>query len=347
MKILIGLVVLSFALLAGAARGEPNISRQLGDDIRYDITQLPSLGGASSAGFSINDRGWVAGRSNLPDNQIRHATLWRNGVAHRSRHARRPEGTASCAGRSRTCAASSPASRRRTSRTRTTRIGAARHSSPRATGTGYQCLGFRWQNGEMTPLPTLGGTHGFAAGANNAGRIVGWAENTVHDPKCVAPQVLQFLPVVWGPNDRDPGAPAASGRLLRSGHGDQRPRPDRRYQRHLRPGGREVHREACRSLGQGRGDRHRQPRRSGLAHAKRHQHPRRRRRILQLLRGRRRRVPPARFPLDEEDGIRDLGTLPAPLDDNSDAWGINDGARRWAGPATSTATATPSCGRTA
>ena len=29
MKILIGLVVLSFALLAGAAYGEPNISRQL------------------------------------------------------------------------------------------------------------------------------------------------------------------------------------------------------------------------------------------------------------------------------------------------------------------------------
>jgi probable HAF family extracellular repeat protein len=51
----------------------------------------------------------------------------------------------------------------------------------------------------MRPLPTLGGTNGFATGANNRGEIVGWAENTVHDPTCVPPQVLQFRAVVWGP----------------------------------------------------------------------------------------------------------------------------------------------------
>jgi probable HAF family extracellular repeat protein len=64
-----------------------------------------------------------------------------------------------------------------------------------------QCLGFVWDplGGKMRPLPTLGGTNGFATGTNNLGQTVGWAENTVHDSTCIAPQVLQFKPVVWGP----------------------------------------------------------------------------------------------------------------------------------------------------
>jgi probable HAF family extracellular repeat protein len=54
----------------------------------------------------------------------------------------------------------------------------------------------------MTELPTLGGTHGFAAGTNNSGVTTGWAENTVVDPTCVAPQVLQFRAVVWDAEGR-------------------------------------------------------------------------------------------------------------------------------------------------
>jgi probable HAF family extracellular repeat protein len=63
------------------------------------------------------------------------------------------------------------------------------------------CLGFVWNpyTAQMRPLPTLGGTNGFATGTNNLGETVGWAENTVRDPTCVPPQVLQFRPVVWGP----------------------------------------------------------------------------------------------------------------------------------------------------
>jgi len=63
------------------------------------------------------------------------------------------------------------------------------------------CLGFVWdpRTAKMRPLPTLGGTNGFATGTNNQGETVGWAENTVRDPSCVLPQVLQFRPVVWGP----------------------------------------------------------------------------------------------------------------------------------------------------
>lgn len=63
------------------------------------------------------------------------------------------------------------------------------------------CLGFVWDpvTQKMRPLPTLGGTNGFATGTNNLGQTVGWAENTVRDPTCYLPQVLQFKPVVWGP----------------------------------------------------------------------------------------------------------------------------------------------------
>ncbi|HVH83656.1 MAG TPA: hypothetical protein VM713_04985, partial [Steroidobacteraceae bacterium] len=62
------------------------------------------------------------------------------------------------------------------------------------------CLGFVWDRfSGMRPLPTLGGTNGFATGTNNFAQTVGWAENSVHDPSCISPQVLQFRPVVWGP----------------------------------------------------------------------------------------------------------------------------------------------------
>jgi probable HAF family extracellular repeat protein len=66
---------------------------------------------------------------------------------------------------------------------------------------GHTCVGFKWEFGRMTALPTLGGNNGFATGINDRGQIVGWAENTVHDPTCVAPQVLQFEAVIWGPGD--------------------------------------------------------------------------------------------------------------------------------------------------
>jgi len=65
--------------------------------------------------------------------------------------------------------------------------------------TGHICLGFVWRDGEMTALPTLGGNNGVAASVNNRGQVVGWAETNVHDPTCVAPQVLQFEAVIWGP----------------------------------------------------------------------------------------------------------------------------------------------------
>jgi probable HAF family extracellular repeat protein len=79
-------------------------------------------------------------------------------------------------------------------------------------GNGNTCLGFVWERGRMHPLPPLpGGYNSFAAGANNLGLVAGWAENGVSDPDCVAPQKLQFKPVLWGPGRRPRALPLIQG----------------------------------------------------------------------------------------------------------------------------------------
>jgi probable HAF family extracellular repeat protein len=169
-------------------------------DSPYRVTNLPALGGTVSRGNSLNDRSWVAGYSNLAGNHSRHATLWRQGsafdlgtlgganssVVWPVKNDRgvlagiSQTATPDPLGENWSCAAFFPA----------------------ATAIGPICLGFVWEKGEMRALPTLGGNNGFATGANDRGQVVGWAENTVHDPTCVSPQVLQFRAVVWGP-ERD------------------------------------------------------------------------------------------------------------------------------------------------
>ena len=197
MKRLIAPTLLAAGLLAGVAYAGDAGALRPREGLRYQVANLQPLGGTSSVGFSVNDRGWVAGRSNLAGNQSRHATLWRNGTL---------TDLGTLGGRN--SAVLWPVKNLRGVVT-----GIAQTNEPdplhekwscgfffpASTGTGYRCLGFRWKNGVTTPLPTLGGTHGFATGSNNLGQTVGWAENTTPDPTCELPQVLQFRAVVWGP----------------------------------------------------------------------------------------------------------------------------------------------------
>ena len=188
-------IVVALLVLAAAAGARPDRTTFAS----YSLDDLDSLGGTSSVGFSVNDRGWAAGRSNLPGNQKRHATLWRNGVLTDLD----------------TLGGANSAVLWPVKNVRGIVSGIAQTNEPdpynekwscgfffpAATRSGTRCLGFRWQNGVMTPLPTLGGTHGFATGTNNLGQTAGWAENTVQDPTCEAPQVFQFRAVVWGPGN--------------------------------------------------------------------------------------------------------------------------------------------------
>lgn len=196
MKLSLPISLLSLGLFgAAAAHAAPP---------RYRIDYLPSLGGSSTA-TSINDLGWVAGRSTLttPAPSHRHAVLWRDKQITDLGTLGSPE---------RQSAVVWPVKNLRgmiTGIAETDTIDVENEGwscsafllgrpagSPR-----YQCLGFVWENGRMQALPTFGGTHGFAAGSNNFGQVVGWAETAVRDPVgCVLPQKFQFRAALWEPS---------------------------------------------------------------------------------------------------------------------------------------------------
>ena len=182
--------------MTGHAQGTDTSPKADNASARYCVFNLATLGGTSSSANTINNLGWAMGVANLTGNTAGHATLWAYGLKLDlgtlgglnssvawpvKNNAGLIAGIAETAtlnplGESWSCSAFFP-------------------TAP----TFHNCLGFIWQWGVMTPLSTLGGYNGYAAGMNNRGQVAGWAENTVHDPTCVAPQVLQFEPVVYGP----------------------------------------------------------------------------------------------------------------------------------------------------
>lgn len=180
------LLVTSGLSPAGAEQPRPTL---------YHVTRLGSLGGTTSAGNSINNRGWIAGSSNLAGDTMTHATLWRNGATIDLGTLGGPNSAVLWPVKNNGGMIVGVAETARTDP-----LGEAWSCSfffP-LPATGHTCLGFVWQGGKIRPLPTLGGNNGFAAGVNNRGQVVGWAENTVHDPACNPPQVLQFRAVRWG-----------------------------------------------------------------------------------------------------------------------------------------------------
>src|SRR5712692_8246012 len=167
----------------------------------YSVVELGELGGNSGGANGINDRGWITGVDNLPGNLTTVATLWVNGTAI-------PLGTLS--GGPNSVVAWPVKSNNGVI------VGISELPDIDPVGenfscwpflgegvpTGRICKGFRWQNGQMTPLPPFpGGFSSYATGVNNLGQVVGWAENGVHDPTCnTSFQILQFKAVIWQPN---------------------------------------------------------------------------------------------------------------------------------------------------
>jgi probable HAF family extracellular repeat protein len=184
-------------LLAGFAHAG-DAGKQHDKPLRYQLTRLDSLGGTSSVGASINELGWVAGRSNTLIGNIRHAALWRN---------RQLTDLGTLGSADKTSAVPWPVKN-----LRGIVSGISYTDEPDPNGedwscsafiasSGTRCLGFRWQNGVMTPLyPFPGGTHSFATATNNFRQTVGWAENHVEDATCAGTQKLQFRAAIWGPH---------------------------------------------------------------------------------------------------------------------------------------------------
>lgn len=166
----------------------------------YRVFNLGTLnGGLSSSGSAINHSS-VTGVSNVAGNADVHATLWAGG---------RPLDLGTLGG-----ANSAVEWPFKNNRGKIVGISETANVDPAGEdwscsaffippATQHTCVGFVWERGRMTALPTLGGENGYASGANDRNQEVGWAENTVKDPTCVAPQVFQFQAVVYGPeNDK-------------------------------------------------------------------------------------------------------------------------------------------------
>jgi probable HAF family extracellular repeat protein len=161
---------------------------------KYYVFNLGAPLGGNTFPVGINDLGWISGASNAANNQTSQAQIWvgaplalgtlggPNSAVQWPDHSTHGE----IVGIAETAQANP--------------LGEAWSCSAFFPTTTYDvCLGFAWQDGVMSALPTLGGYDGYAAGVNNRGQIAGWAEDTVHDSTCTAPQVLQFEAVVWGP----------------------------------------------------------------------------------------------------------------------------------------------------
>jgi len=159
----------------------------------YVVYDTGTLGGTVAFGSGINELGWIAGASTNAAGDL-HAALW-------------SPGNVIDLG---TLGGLSSAVEWPIKNNHGVVVGISESATPDPLGEafscsafidthGHTCLPFRWQNGNLSQLPLLGGNNGFATGVNNAGLAVGWAETAVHDPTCVLPQRLQFEAVEWGP----------------------------------------------------------------------------------------------------------------------------------------------------
>lgn len=182
----------------------PLAAQQQGTDpppasLSYTVQLLPGLGGLSGA-FSINDAGWASGISNPPGDPFDRAFVWRDGL---------PTNLGSLGGHNSSIAFPNKNDNGGLAgASETADIDPHQENfcqfvcSPTGSCLPFNqvCKGFLWrtETNEMIALPPLPeGNNSYAFAVNNLRQAVGTAETGVLDPTCVAPQVFDFVAVVW------------------------------------------------------------------------------------------------------------------------------------------------------
>jgi probable HAF family extracellular repeat protein len=169
----------------------------------YTVVNLGTLGGPASNGYGgVTNNGWVSGDAELPGGKTEHAFLWRDGVMTDLGTLGGPNSSTGFPQKN-TSGLIVGTAGGSTIDPLGEYWGAADTCTNSVPCKGYKHLsfGFRWQNGVMTALPTLGGNNSAAAGDNDRGQVAGIAETATIAPigVCVPPQVLEYKAVVWGP----------------------------------------------------------------------------------------------------------------------------------------------------
>lgn len=176
----------------------------LASETSYRVQTLGGFGGAAGAN-SLNNAGWASGTANFEGDAVSQAALWVRGAA--------PVGLGSFGGPGASSAIAWPVKN-----SMGLVVGISDTAEDHPLGDAFSCWpffaagvptrkvcrGFKWMNGEMTPLPAFpGGYSSYAAAANNRGQVAGWAENGVRDETCdTSFQILQFRAAVWEPDGR-------------------------------------------------------------------------------------------------------------------------------------------------
>jgi probable HAF family extracellular repeat protein len=175
-----------------AVQSAPNAGT-LKSVMHYNVVRLGALGGNFSNANAVNNRSWVVGPASLPGNSAVHGALWNAGNKTDLRTLGGPNSTVSGFDHN----------------TRGV-ISGSSETSPTdpygeqwcGFGSSHLCGAFRWRNGAMTPLSTLGGNNSVSQDVNNRDQVLGSAETGTQDPSCQAPQVFDYYGVIWQPNGK-------------------------------------------------------------------------------------------------------------------------------------------------
>lgn len=151
----------------------------------YTITDLGTLGGPFSIAYDVTNSGRVVGTAAVAEG-YHHAVYWENGVIH---------DVGSLGGLNAEAGGRAVGGQLAI-------ISETASQDPLGEnfcgfGTGLVCAAATWDHGELTQLPTLGGTNAAALQSGPAGLIVGVAEDGVADASCIPPQKTHFQAVVW------------------------------------------------------------------------------------------------------------------------------------------------------